>query len=183
MRGLGVSENESFRPQTPSHPFSPSSLLGQNEAPLIVFAPPTEVLYPLKGELQDLNKLRGVTVSLKGWGDVMEGRSRRASFAFVFSCRSISSSTLNRNLVARHWLLKLTMVRTNDSSILHRSSNNMYKALQRCRGEIVVSNPGLSTKTSIVTHTNRNSLITPISVRRTSNKLSFSRSVSLESPA
>ena len=34
-------------------------------------------MYPLKGELQDLQKHRGVTVELKGWGEVMEGQSRR----------------------------------------------------------------------------------------------------------
>jgi hypothetical protein len=34
-------------------------------------------MYPLKGDLQDLKQKRGVEVDVKGWGDVMEGASRR----------------------------------------------------------------------------------------------------------
>jgi len=34
-------------------------------------------MYPLKGELQDLGRHRGVTVDVKGWGEIMEGLSRR----------------------------------------------------------------------------------------------------------
>jgi pantoate--beta-alanine ligase len=44
---------------------------------LIVFAPEEDVMYPLKGELQDLAKHRGVTVEMKGYGEVLEGVSRR----------------------------------------------------------------------------------------------------------
>lgn len=43
----------------------------------MVFAPTADVMYPLKGELQDLNAHRGVEVDVKGWGDLMEGASRR----------------------------------------------------------------------------------------------------------
>ena len=46
---------------------------------LVVFAPDTDVMYPLKGELQDLTRQRGVSVEMKGWGEVMEGASRRMS--------------------------------------------------------------------------------------------------------
>jgi len=34
-------------------------------------------MYPLKGELQNLERHKGVTVDVKGWGEVMEGISRR----------------------------------------------------------------------------------------------------------
>jgi hypothetical protein len=36
-------------------------------------------MYPLRGNLQDLSQKRGVEVDVKGWGDVMEGASRRKS--------------------------------------------------------------------------------------------------------
>jgi pantoate--beta-alanine ligase len=42
-----------------------------------VFAPQDDVMYPLKGELQDLGRKKGVEVDVKGWGDVLEGGSRR----------------------------------------------------------------------------------------------------------
>ncbi len=45
--------------------------------PLVVFNPAPDVMYPLKGELQDLRNKKGVEVDVKGWGDVMEGASRR----------------------------------------------------------------------------------------------------------
>jgi pantoate--beta-alanine ligase len=61
-----------------------------SESPLIVFAPSREVMYPLSllkdpeagGELgermlQDTSKQRGAFVEVKGWGNVMEGKSRR----------------------------------------------------------------------------------------------------------
>ncbi len=62
----------------------------QAVSPLVVFAPSREVMYPLSllkdpatgkmlGEsmLQDTTKQRGAFVEVKGWGNVMEGRSRR----------------------------------------------------------------------------------------------------------
>lgn len=106
MRGLGISENDSVRPSTPgpepepaavipSGPPSPSERRAQRDKAaqavvtheggerelgnLVVFAPAPEVMYPLKGDLQDLGKKRGVEVDVKGWGDVMEGASRRKS--------------------------------------------------------------------------------------------------------
>jgi hypothetical protein len=36
-------------------------------------------MYPLRGDLQDLSQKKGVEVDVKGWGDVMEGASRRKS--------------------------------------------------------------------------------------------------------
>jgi hypothetical protein len=64
--------------------------VGQRESPLVVFAPSREVMYPLsllkdpdsgktlgEGMLQDTSKQRGAFVEVKGWGNVMEGRSRR----------------------------------------------------------------------------------------------------------
>jgi hypothetical protein len=49
------------------------------EPPLVIFNPSEEVMYPLRGNLQDLTQKRGVEVDVKGWGDVMEGASRRMS--------------------------------------------------------------------------------------------------------
>lgn len=40
-------------------------------------------MYPLKGELQDLSAHRGVEVDVKGWGDLMEGASRRKLLAMA----------------------------------------------------------------------------------------------------
>jgi pantoate--beta-alanine ligase len=45
----------------------------------VIFNPSEEVMYPLRGNLQDLSQKRGVEVDVKGWGDVMEGASRRKS--------------------------------------------------------------------------------------------------------
>jgi len=49
------------------------------ESPLVIFNPSEEVMYPLRGNLQDLSQKKGVEVDVKGWGDVMEGASRRKS--------------------------------------------------------------------------------------------------------
>jgi pantoate--beta-alanine ligase len=49
------------------------------KSPLVIFNPAEEVMYPLRGNLQDLSLKRGVEVDVKGWGDVMEGASRRMS--------------------------------------------------------------------------------------------------------
>lgn len=78
VRGLGVSEND----RAPAS-ISPSGAEGSLQAgelgSLVVFAPAPDVMYPLKGDLQDLKAKRGVEVDVKGWGDVMEGASRRMS--------------------------------------------------------------------------------------------------------
>ncbi|WVQ97767.1 pantoate-beta-alanine ligase [Kwoniella sp. CBS 9459] len=103
LRGLGVSEFDSFRtPPSPrptgdgksksivGGPQSPSANSGHVngdggvvESPLVVFAPTPDVMYPLKGELQDLGKHRGLSVELRGWGEVMEGASRPQFFKGV----------------------------------------------------------------------------------------------------
>lgn len=77
IHGLGISEYD--RRVTPRSP------LADSEAPLIVFAPTVDSMYPLRGELQDLSKNKGVTISVRGWGDVMEGASRR-------ECSSVASN-------------------------------------------------------------------------------------------
>jgi hypothetical protein len=51
------------------------------KAPLVIFNPSDEVMYPLRGDLQDLSQKKGVEVDVKGWGDVMEGASRRMSMS------------------------------------------------------------------------------------------------------
>ncbi len=89
-RGLGISESD------PSRSYSANNLPPPaEESGLVVFAPGREVMYPLSGEewapeeggsegkeggegmLQDVKKQRGAFVEVKGWGDVMEGKSRR----------------------------------------------------------------------------------------------------------
>ena len=54
------------------------SVAPTDESPLVVFAPATDEMYPMRGELQDLRNHRGVGVEMRGLGDVMEGASRRA---------------------------------------------------------------------------------------------------------
>ncbi|ORY25324.1 putative PAN6 Pantoate-beta-alanine ligase [Naematelia encephala] len=102
VRGLGVSENESHRPSeqrtvrglgvsehdnrirpAPDSSATTAGGLEKGESPLIVFAPTPDVMYPLKGELQDLGKHRGVSVDVRGFGDVMEGASRPQFFKGV----------------------------------------------------------------------------------------------------
>ncbi|KAI9635522.1 putative PAN6 Pantoate-beta-alanine ligase [Dioszegia hungarica] len=109
LRGLGVSENDSFRPAPVTEETEPPviprpvkgakskardegtllpPILPEEEVPkglgnLVVFAPGPETMYPLKGDLQDLSKKRGVEVDVKGWGDVMEGASRPQFFKGV----------------------------------------------------------------------------------------------------
>ncbi|OXC67251.1 pantoate-beta-alanine ligase [Cryptococcus neoformans] len=89
LRGLGISENDAYRPTFASSSTS-SSVGGEDgklkeapESPLVVFAPTADVMYPLKGELQDLSAHRGVEVDVKGWGDLMEGASRPQFFKGV----------------------------------------------------------------------------------------------------
>lgn len=69
IQGLGISEHD--RRVSKPRP------IGEAESPLVVFAPTLDQMYPLQGELQDLDRHRGVTVTVNGWGDVMEGASRR----------------------------------------------------------------------------------------------------------
>ncbi|UOH80615.1 pantoate-beta-alanine ligase [Cryptococcus neoformans] len=89
LRGLGISENDAYRPTFASSSTSSSGggedgkLREAPESPLVVFAPTADVMYPLKGELQDLSAHRGVEVDVKGWGDLMEGASRPQFFKGV----------------------------------------------------------------------------------------------------
>lgn len=69
ISGLGISENDGWRP-TPRP-------LESHESPLIVFAPTVDSMYPLRGELQNMQQQKGAVVQLRGWGEVMEGASRR----------------------------------------------------------------------------------------------------------
>jgi pantoate--beta-alanine ligase len=86
-----VSEDEGFRPPAShaSHAShagnrsdavagaAGSEFIPSSQTPLVVFNPGPDVMYPLKGELQDLTRHRGVSVDVRGYGDVMEGASRR----------------------------------------------------------------------------------------------------------
>ncbi|WWC59145.1 pantoate-beta-alanine ligase [Kwoniella dejecticola CBS 10117] len=60
-------------------PASPRQL----HSPLVIFAPTPDVMYPLKGELQDLRSHKGVEVDVRGWAEVMEGASRPQFFKGV----------------------------------------------------------------------------------------------------
>ena len=113
LRGLGISEHESFRPSAPSvEPSLGDSVSGTS--PLIVFAPGLEVMYPLKGELQDLGRHKGVNVDVRGWGDVMEGLSRRALAVTLWYGLDQSSCG---------WMCR--------SAVLRRCGNRVRQALQR----------------------------------------------------
>ncbi|WVW78790.1 pantoate-beta-alanine ligase [Kwoniella bestiolae CBS 10118] len=62
---------------------TPASPRQMPESPLVIFAPTPDVMYPLKGELQDLRSHKGVEVDVRGWGEVMEGASRPQFFKGV----------------------------------------------------------------------------------------------------
>lgn len=93
IHGLGISEYDRRLPK--SNPGPP-----KGESPLVVFAPTVDTMYPLRGELQNLTQHRGASVHVQGWGDVMEGQSRRES---------------------RKGLAELT-----SSTILHRRLNHLH---------------------------------------------------------
>jgi pantoate--beta-alanine ligase len=145
LRGLGVSENDSFRPSPVAEEIEPPVIprpvkgakskardegtllppvLPEEEVPkglgnLVVFAPGPETMYPLKGDLQDLSKKRGVEVDVKGWGDVMEGASRREScYKLVMTCIS-------------RWIEADCA-----SPVLQGSCDSLHKALQCGRGQL-----------------------------------------------
>lgn len=66
----------------------------ETDSPLIIFNPGEDVMYPLRGDLQDLSRKRGVEVDVKGWGDVMEGASRRTFPQYNISTPSALTSPL-----------------------------------------------------------------------------------------
>ena len=75
-------------------------------------------MYPLKGELQDLGRHKGVTVDVKGWGEVMEGLSRRRSSV------PFESSWRRRRKFGK-------LIAEWDSAVLQRGSYGLCEALQR----------------------------------------------------
>lgn len=52
-------------------------------------------MYPLKGELQDLGRKRGVEVDVKGWAEVMEGASRREWHPAQTATRSMTKRLMS----------------------------------------------------------------------------------------
>lgn len=105
IHGLGISEYDRRLPrQNPGPP--------KGESPLVVFAPTVDTMYPLRGELQNLAEHRGASVSVKGWGDVMEGASRR-------------------EFEKRKWAT--WAVGTDGSTILHGRRDGVHEAVQRGR--------------------------------------------------
>lgn len=100
MRGLGVSESDGARPSAVTS--TPACLQGLGS--LVVFAPGPDVMYPLKGDLQDLGRKRGVEVDVKGWGDVMEGASRRESALVLGDSKSVKGlSSCKVDMFTRIW--------------------------------------------------------------------------------
>ncbi|ORX34342.1 hypothetical protein BD324DRAFT_583367 [Kockovaella imperatae] len=53
------------------------------QSPLIVFNPHQYEMYPLRGELQDMNKHSGLRIEMRGIGNVLEGQSRPQFFTGV----------------------------------------------------------------------------------------------------
>jgi len=76
-------------------------------------------MYPLRGNLQDLSQKRGVEVDVKGWGDVMEGASRRKSLCSL-RLRSPQSP------IIYPYALPCS------SSALHLSASHLPQALGTC---------------------------------------------------
>lgn len=88
-----------------------SAVAPTDPSPLVVFAPATDEMYPMRGELQDLSNHRGVGVEMRGLGDVMEGASRRA---LRITAGAVCSSP--------------------GSAVLQRRRDGLHEALQRRRG-------------------------------------------------
>lgn len=86
--------------------------------PLVIFNPSDEVMYPLRGNLQDLKQKRGAEVDVKGWGDVMEGASRRVSRAMPRR-----SSQKRHNTPADHF-----------SAVLQGRGDGVHEIVQCRRG-------------------------------------------------
>nr|XP_031861856.1 pantoate-beta-alanine ligase [Kwoniella shandongensis]KAA5528928.1 pantoate-beta-alanine ligase [Kwoniella shandongensis] len=123
LRGLGISEHESFRPPTPV-------ANAAVESPLVVFAPSPEVMYPLKGELQDLGRHKGVRVDVKGWGEVMEGSSRPQFFKGVatvctklFNAVEPDHAYFGQKDIQQALLLKILV---QDLLLSHPTSSNLH---------------------------------------------------------
>nr|ODN95454.1 pantoate-beta-alanine ligase [Cryptococcus depauperatus CBS 7855] len=74
LRGLGISENDAWRAVSPRAEDGKEGI-----GPLLVFTPDVNTMYPLKGELQNMGTHKGLEVDVRGWGDVLEGASRRQS--------------------------------------------------------------------------------------------------------
>lgn len=107
IHGLGISEYDG-RP-------SPRSQRQPTDSPLVVFAPTADVMYPLRGELQDMSRRKGASIEVRGWGEVMEGASRREC------CRKMAGSHLGYVLTFRA------------SPVLHRRRDGRDQAVQRRR--------------------------------------------------
>lgn len=123
----------------------------------MIFNPAEEVMYPLRGDLQDLSLKRGVEVDVKGWGDVMEGASRRKSLflilflsyylyllylhalsvpALISAARSLLFPSIVSSLPLASlrfpWVLLRKIEMLTISTILQRSSYGLYQIIQCC---------------------------------------------------
>ncbi|WWC67628.1 pantoate-beta-alanine ligase [Kwoniella pini CBS 10737] len=132
MRGLGVSEHESFRPSITSSGNGSSN--GNNHdiksSPLVIFAPTPDVIYPLKGELQDLRSHKGVEVDVRGWAEVMEGASRPQFFKGVatvctklFNAVEPDHAYFGQKDIQQALLLKILV---KDLLLSHPTSENLH---------------------------------------------------------
>ncbi|ODN96448.1 pantoate-beta-alanine ligase [Cryptococcus wingfieldii CBS 7118] len=107
---------------------SPGTL--DNESPLVVFAPSPDVMYPLKGELQDLDAHKGVEVDVSGWGELMEGASRPQFFKGVatvctklFNAVEPDHAYFGQKDIQQALLLKILV---NDLLLSHPTPENLH---------------------------------------------------------
>ncbi|ODN75334.1 pantoate-beta-alanine ligase [Cryptococcus amylolentus CBS 6039] len=141
LRGLGISENDAYRPSSTATSTANANILSSaneserernrdNESPLVVFAPSPDVMYPLKGELQDLDAHKGVEVNVRGWGELMEGASRPQFFKGVatvctklFNAVEPDHAYFGQKDIQQALLLKILV---NDLLLSHPTPENLH---------------------------------------------------------
>ncbi|TYJ54398.1 pantoate-beta-alanine ligase [Cryptococcus floricola] len=143
LRGLGISENDAYRPSSTATSTANANTVPlssaneperernrDNESPLVVFAPSPDVMYPLKGELQDLDAHKGVEVNVSGWGELMEGASRPQFFKGVatvctklFNAVEPDHAYFGQKDIQQALLLKILV---NDLLLSHPTPENLH---------------------------------------------------------
>nr|XP_019008806.1 pantoate-beta-alanine ligase [Kwoniella pini CBS 10737]OCF47587.1 pantoate-beta-alanine ligase [Kwoniella pini CBS 10737] len=111
-------------------PTSPRQMRGLGSSPLVIFAPTPDVIYPLKGELQDLRSHKGVEVDVRGWAEVMEGASRPQFFKGVatvctklFNAVEPDHAYFGQKDIQQALLLKILV---KDLLLSHPTSENLH---------------------------------------------------------
>ncbi|KAL1408462.1 pantoate-beta-alanine ligase [Vanrija albida] len=122
IHGLGISEYDG-RP-------TPRSQRQPSDSPLVVFAPTADVMYPLRGELQDMSRRKGASVEVRGWGEVMEGASRPQFFTGVatvvtklFNAVEPDHAYFGQKDIQQALLLKIMLT---DLLVSHPTSDNLH---------------------------------------------------------